>query len=266
MPDFFQFRQLFFDLRHGIANGQAFPEQNLVSLAHRTLGLFGNAIAFHADFVDGARLRRITIRHHKWRHVLHHLRATANHRHFADPAKLVDGRQPAYHRVILHHHVARQRRHVRHDDVVAEHAIVRDVAVGQNVIVRADARDLAVTGRAVNRDIFAERVVIADFHARDAALPFQILRLQPEAREWKNFIPLSQLRVSVNDDVRMQLAAGGQGDMFPDDTIRTDVTTGVDFRPGMNDGSRMDHGNIYDLRFMIYDLDPGSRVPTNRKS
>jgi len=52
-------------------------------------------------------------------------------------------------------------------------------------IVRADARDFAVTGRTVDGDVFAEGVAVADFRARQAALPFQILRLQPDAGERK---------------------------------------------------------------------------------
>ena len=107
----------------------------------------------------------------------------------------------------------------------AQRAIVRDVAVGQDVIVRADARDLAVAGRAVDGDVFAEGVVVADFRARDAALPFQVLRLQSDAGEGKNFILLAQLRVAVNDDVRMQFAFVAQRDVFADDAIRADLAT-----------------------------------------
>ena len=86
-------------------------------------------------------------------------------------------RQPANHRMVLDGHVAGERRDVGHDDVAAQRAIVRDVAVGKDVIARADARDFTVAGRAVNGDVFAEGVAVADFGARDAALPFQVLRL-----------------------------------------------------------------------------------------
>ena len=195
--------------------------------------------------------RRVAVGNHERRHVLHHLRAAADHRQFADAAKLVHRRQPANHRMILDRHVARERRDVGHDDVVAQRAIVRDVAVGEDVIVRADARDFAVAGRAVNGDVFAEGVAVADFGARDAALPFQILRLQPDAGERKNFVVLSEFRVAVNDDVRMQFATVAERHVFADDAVRPDLATGTDLRFGMNDGSRMNHGN---LRFAIYDL------------
>ena len=67
--------------------------------------------------------------------------------------------------------------------------------------------------------------------ARDAALPFQVLRLQPDAGERKNFIFLAQLRVAVNDHVRMQFAFVAQHDVFADDAIRTDFAARRRFAP-----------------------------------
>ena len=49
-------------------------------------------------------------------------------------------------------------------------------------------RDLAVAGGAVDGDGFAEGVVVADLGAGDAALPFQVLRLQTDAGEGKDFV------------------------------------------------------------------------------
>ncbi len=124
---------------------------------------------------------------------------------------------------------------------LAERAIVRDVAVGEDGVVRADARDFAVAGRAVDGDVFAERVAVADFRARHAAFPFQILRLQADAGERENFILLAQLRVAVNDHVRMQFAFVAQRDVFADDAIRPDLAARADFRLRMNDGGWMNH-------------------------
>jgi hypothetical protein len=71
--------------------------------------------------------------------------------------------------------------------------------------------------------------VVADFRSRDTAVPFQVLSLQPDARERKNFILLSQSRVSVNDNVRMQFATAPEHDVFANDTVRTDSAAGTDF-------------------------------------
>ncbi len=125
----------------------------------------------------------------------------------------------------------RQRRHVGHDDVVAQRDVVRDVAVGQDVIVRADARDFAVAGGAVDGDVFAKGVVVADFGAGDAAFPLQVLRLQSDAGERENFISFPELRVAVNDDVRMKFAAVAQHDVLADNAIWPDLAIRHRFAP-----------------------------------
>jgi hypothetical protein len=93
----------------------------------------------------------------------------------------------------------------------------------------------------VNRDIFPERVVVPDFRARHSAFPLQVLRLQPEAREWKNFVSLPQLGVPVNDHVRMQPAPRAQYDVFANDAIRPDFAIRSDLRLGMDNGRRVNH-------------------------
>ena len=49
---------------------------------------------------------------------------------------------------------------------------MRNVAISKDVVVGTDARDFAVTGRAVDGHVFAECVVVADFRAGNAAVPF----------------------------------------------------------------------------------------------
>ena len=46
--------------------------------------------------------------------------------------------------------------------MVPERDVVRDVAIGQDMILRTDGGDFAVAGGAVNRHVFAERIVIAE--------------------------------------------------------------------------------------------------------
>ena len=82
-------------------------------------------------------------------------------------------------------------------------------------------------------------VAVADFRARDAALPFQILRAQADAGERKNFVRPAQLRMAVNDDVRMQFAAVAENHIFTDDAERPDLAIRADLRLGMNDRDRM---------------------------
>jgi hypothetical protein len=80
------------------------------------------------------------------------------------------------------------------------------VAVSQYVIVGTDLRNFTVAGRAVYRNAFAKRVVIANFGSRQPAFPLQILSLQSDAGEREKFVPASDSSVAVNDHVRMQPA------------------------------------------------------------
>ena len=43
---------------------------------------------------------------------------------------------------------------------------------------------------------------------------------------------LPQLRVSINDNMRMQIAAGAQDNMFANDTVRSDATIRPDLALG----------------------------------
>ena len=113
---------------------------------------------------------------------------------------------------------------------------MRDVAIGENSIVRTDAGRLAVAGGAVDGDVFAEGIAVADVRARHAALPFQVLRFQPDAGEGENFVFLSQLRMAVNHNMRMELAFAAERHVFADNAVRPDVAIVADRALGMDDG------------------------------
>jgi hypothetical protein len=114
----------------------------------------------------------------------------------------------------------------------------------------------------MNRDAFAENIVIADADMGGPALPLQILRLQPDGGERENLIPLAQGGVSVHDRVGMQPAVFAERDVFADDAIRPDDAARRDLGLRMNDGSGMNH----EIRFYrTYNL-WHERQLENRKS
>ena len=153
------------------------------------------------------------------------------------------GRQSADHNVIFDGDVTGQSCDVGHDDLIAQGDVVRDVAIGEDIIARTHSCDLTVARGAVDRYIFAEGVVVADFRAGRSPLPFQVLCFQPKTGEGKYLVPPPEGGVSVNDHVGMQPATGTQRDMFADDAIRSDLTVIADSRLGMNDRGRMDQGH-----------------------
>jgi len=67
--------------------------------------------------------------------------------------------------------------------VAAELDVVRDVTVGQQMVVRADAGEVAIAGSIVNGDVFAKDVVVADDRAGDATLYFGVLRTEADAQK-----------------------------------------------------------------------------------
>ena len=109
-----------------------------------------------------------------------------------------------------------------------------DVGIDDQQIVRADDGGVAVIGRAVDGDAFAENIVIADLHPGDAALPFQVLRFHANGGEGEDFIFPSEFCVAVNDDVRVQFAAIAERHVFTNDAIGPDFATGTNPGLGMN--------------------------------
>ena len=239
--NFGQWRQLLFDPGKRIGNGQAVAEENFVSLTERDLRVFGNRIAFHADFVDGARFGRISVGQHERRDVLDNFRAAADHGHFAHAAELVDRNHPADDSVVFDGHVTRKGADVGHNDVIAEAIVMGDVAVSQDVVIRANRCHFAVAGRAVDGDTFAEGIVVANFGSCDAALPFQILRLKADAGEGEDFVAASEFGMAIDNDMRMQAATGAQCYVFANRAIWSDFAIRANLCFGMNDRRRVDH-------------------------
>lgn len=64
----------------------------------------------------------------------------------------MDGSQSAHHGVIIDSDVARERRDIRHYNGVAEHDVMSNVAIRQNMIVRTHNGSFSVGGGAMNCD------------------------------------------------------------------------------------------------------------------
>ena len=118
--------------------------------------------------------------------------------------------------------------------MVAQPHVMRDMRVGENVIVRPHRRHLPVARRAVNGHVFAERVVIAYLRPRQATLPFQVLGLESDAGERKDVIAFPQPRVAINHHVRVKAAGRPQLHVLSDDAIRPYLAAGANLRVRMD--------------------------------
>jgi hypothetical protein len=109
------------------------------------------------------------------------------------------------------------------------------------MIVGTDLRHFAVAGRAVDGNAFTKCIFIADFGSGQAALPFQVLRLESNAREREKFVAASDSSMAIDDHMWMQSATRAQNDVLADDTIGPDLAVYANLRLGMYDRRRMDH-------------------------
>ena len=110
---------------------------------------------------------------------------------------------------------------------VADVAVVRDVRVGHEEVVRADRRDAAAADRAaVDGDELAEDVVVADAQLGPLALELQVLRLGADRRLSEEAIALADGRGAFDAHVRADDRAGADGDVRADDRVRPDADVG----------------------------------------
>jgi len=146
--------------------------------------------------------------------------------------------------VIFHLDVPGQRGAIRKNAVVFQDAVVGKVDRDHQKIPGAHARRLAFSSRAMDRDVLANSVLIADHEAARLAFKFHILRLAPEGGVLVNAIPLAHRRVALDDRVGANFASGADFDVVFDDDVRADFDIGRKLRARAHNRGRMNrHGN-----------------------
>src|SRR5437667_7237270 len=99
----------------------------------------------------------------KRKHVAGDSGAASDERMCADANKMLHPTKRAHRRPFLHDYMASQSCGVGQNDVVLDHAVVGNVAVGHDERVTANAGQAsALCGAAINSDKFADGVVVAD--------------------------------------------------------------------------------------------------------
>ena len=114
----------------------------------------------------------------------------------ADGGEVVHGHRPGKRGMVVDVDVSAQQRGVGDDDVIAQLAIVGDVAAGHEEVVVADAGDAVLLfGGAVDGDALADDVVVADDHLGVGAAVADVLRL------------------AADDHVGIEVVAAAEGDV-----------------------------------------------------
>ena len=138
--------------------------------------------------------------------------------------------------------MAGQLHRVGQDEVAAQPAIVRDVHVGHDPVVVAQARDAGVLhGAGVDGDVLADGVAVADLQPRGLAGVLLVLRRGADAGEREEAVVPPDGGVAVDHAVRADLAAGADAHLRADHGVGTDLDRGVEL------GARIDQRSWMDL-------------------
>src|SRR5215813_4468291 len=114
---------------------------------------------------------------------------------------------------------------VRHDYMVANQAIVRDVSLRHQKTVVADLCDAATAGgAAMNGDKFPNSSSTADYCPCFFARKFQILWWQSDRDKRVNVRLITDHGAPVNNTVRVNAHTIAQVDVITNGHVRTDVT------------------------------------------
>ena len=124
--------------------------------------------------------------------------------------------------------------------MVADHAIMRDVRVGQQDVVVAEDGPLAFLGAEVDADVFAESIAGPDLKAGFAWFGLQVLRAATNEGVWKHLALRAELRVALDGSVVVQNAAVAKGDVSAHVGVGTDDDVQAELGAGFDDRSRVD--------------------------
>jgi hypothetical protein len=131
---------------------------------------------------------------------------------------------------------------VREDRLVADLAVVREMHVGHHPVVVTQPRHADVErGAAIDGDVLADGVVVADLDARRLVGVLLVLRRRADGGEVPDAVAATDARMSVDDDVRADPGALAHLDVLADDRVRADFHVLGKARAAMHRRGGMDH-------------------------
>src|SRR5438552_2370800 len=145
--------------------------------------------------------------------------------------------------MILNGDVASQRRGISHDDVITENAVVPDMHVRHQKIMVPDSGAAAAAFRAAMEvDVFAKDIVIADGEKRVFAFELQVLRLQADGSKRIELIILPDRCRTFDDHVRFEAAPAADLHPASDAAKRPNVNISADVSFRADHRIRPNHG------------------------
>ncbi len=148
-------------------------------------------------------------------------------------------RYAAYGGKIVHMHVTSQLDHIGDDAIAADLAIVRDMHIFHDQVVRAQHCIFLHLITAIDGYKFPNGVVVANSQPTRFSGIFQVLRVCPQDCEGKDLVSLSDAGMSIQYYVVVQDVVIPQDDVFTYHTVGSDLTVGTDFGSFFDDGCGM---------------------------
>ncbi len=130
--------------------------------------------------------------------------------------------------------------------VVADHAIVRDMNVGHDPVVRADpGRAATLHGSQVQRAKLPDRIAVADLQLGRLAPVFLVLRYFTERAEWKDPIVASDPSAPHDHHVGVNRRARPDRDFRPDHAKWPDLDALGQLGARVDQGAGVDSRHYY---------------------
>src|SRR5271165_320177 len=241
-PDFRLGAGQFLELLHGRLELQSRAVQQAVGAADVQDLRGSETTALQPFRIHAVRLGRTADRHDIGGHVAGHRGVVRDETMSAHLGVLMHGRQSAHDHPIAELHVAAQGGAIRHHDLVAESAVVRDVRIRHQQIVIADAgHALVVGGATVHRDRFAKYISVPDFEARRLTVVFLVLGRIAQRGELKYPVAGADSRRTVDHHMRTDPSARTDDHIRPDDAERPDLDIRRNLRLRRYHRARVDH-------------------------
>src|SRR3981081_4532149 len=243
--DLVAWRQFFADRFDGLASIEFGAKKQTKCFLDRLHFFRRVSLSFQSDRINAANLRRISIRDHERRNVLHDFRATSGDGETSDTAELMHSGETAHDGVVAHFYVTSECPVIGKNNFVAHGAIVANMTVGQKISAITDARFAVARCAAIDRDKFAKGILIADLEISRLAFVFQILRLLADRAISVKFIARARAHRPAKRDVMLQPAMFAERHIRSDHAIgsnfasRSDLRAMIDNRSGMNSFSHL---------------------------
>src|SRR5215468_4820103 len=216
-------------------------KQLLIKRAHGGKALLGELPALHADDVEALEHGIMAVGEAERNDVAAHAANAADHHLRSDPRELVHGRQPADIDEVADLAVAAECGRGREDHVIADRAVMADMAVVHEKSAVADARQPTAFDRSdIHGDAFTNGAAIADLEPRRLALVAQILRRAAKRCERRNRAIGTDGGMPADGDMRGEHAAFADHGIAADHAIGTDGGAVANHGAVLNSRSRID--------------------------